>query len=87
MEDVYDTLRGIRNPDAAVKGVENMFTSGSECELLYDRMLGAYERLRNRLGVEDEDSDVETIISSLMAIERTISFKMYEYGAKLGMDG
>lgn len=49
-------------------------------------MEDAYDRLCSRLGVVDEDGDVETIISSLMGIERAISFKMYGYGAKFGME-
>ena len=86
MEDVYDTLCGLRRKDAGVEGVENLFAPGSECQRLYSRMLDAYDRLCSRLGVVDEDEDVETIISSLMGIEHAISFKMYEYGAKYGME-
>ena len=36
-------------------------------------------------GVENEDTDVETIISSLMDIERTVSIKMFEYGMRFAM--
>lgn len=85
-EDVYDTLRGLRLPGKEVEGVENLFVPGGECETHYARMLDAYERLRIRLGVEDKDPDVETIISSLMGIERELSFRMYEYGARFGME-
>ena len=86
MEDLYDTLRGLRSEGTGIPGVENLFVPGSECEQLYGRMLDAYERLRIRLGVEEEDADVEEIIYSLMGIERVISFAMFEYGAKYGMD-
>lgn len=86
VEDVYDTLRGFSIPQARVKGVENLFAPGEECEGLYGQMLDAYERLRNRLGVEDEDADVEVIISSLLRIEGIISRRMYHYGAQFGSD-
>ena len=69
-----------------MEGIENLYESGSECEGLYARMLEAYQRLCIRLGGEDEDADVEIIISSLRAIERVISFIMYEYGSRFGMD-
>ena len=69
-DEVYDTLRGIRIPGAEVEGVENLFALGTKCERLYGQMLDAYERLCVRLGVEEEDADVEIIISSLLGIER-----------------
>ena len=83
--EVYDTLRGDRQTGIGAAGVENLFAPGMECEKLYERMLAAYGRLCVRLGREDEDPDVEIIISALMGIERRISFRMYEYGAKFGI--
>mgnify|MGYP006955466334 FL=1 len=41
-------------------------------------MLDAYERLRERLGVTDEDEDVEIIIDSLLAIQRKLCREMFE---------
>lgn len=84
MEDVYDTLRGVLVPQARLEGVENAFAPGTDCAKRYGQMLDAYERLCNRLGVEEEDEDVEIIITSMMAIEREISQRMYLYGAKFG---
>ena len=66
IENIYDTLIGQMQEDYCVPGVENLFADGSECELAYDEMLGAYARLRDRLGVTDEDTDVEMIINSLL---------------------
>lgn len=86
VEDVYDTLRGVMILQGRIDGVENAFAPGGACDRLYAQMLDAYERLRNRLGVVDEDADVEIIISSLMRIEREISHRMYAYGAKFGME-
>ena len=50
-------------------------------ELAPDRlreMLDAYERLRDRLGVVDEDEDVEVVIDSLLDIQRQLCLKMFE---------
>lgn len=83
-EAVYDTLRGVRITGERVPGVENLFAPGTECERLYGQMLDAYQRLLLRLGAEDEDPDVEIVISSLMRIEGRVSRRMYEYGALFG---
>lgn len=85
VEDVYDTLLGIREPKAQVEGVDNLFEMGRDCDKLYSQMLDAYERLCIRLGVIDEDADVEVIISSLLRIQREVSIRMYEYGAQFGI--
>lgn len=82
VQEVYETLTGHILPLYAVPGVEDAFGEGSECMALYEQMLEAYERLRKRLGVINEDPDIEIIIDNLLRIERIISFKMYEYGAR-----
>ena len=83
-EEVYQTLVGQRTLCPGVPGVENAFEQGAYCMERYGDMLDAYQRLRTRLGVVDEDVDVEIIINALMDIERKLSMKMYEYGAKFG---
>lgn len=79
---VYDTLQG--NLLIPVPEVEDLFAAGKPCQRWYCDMLAAYMRLRDRLGVEDEDQDVETIINSLLSIQRELCGKMYEYGAAFG---
>ena len=86
MEAIYATLVGVMREEFRVPGVENLFTEGSECMNCYSQMLTAYERLCDRLGVVDEDKDVEVIIHSLMTIERKVSIKMFEYGMKFALD-
>ena len=72
---VYESLIGeLVDP---IKGVPNAFESGSDCEEQYREMLAAYERLRDRLGVVDEDADVEQIIDSLLSIQRTLCIEMF----------
>ena len=80
---VYETLTGHALPQHAIPGIENAFADGSECATLYDQVMDAYERLRERLGVSNEDPDVEIIIGNLMRIERLIACKMFCYGSML----
>ena len=86
IENIYYTLIGTMQEPFRVPGVENLFAEGGECMNRYSEMLGAYERLCNRLGVIDEDEDVEIIIDALMNIERKVSMKMFEYGMKYIMN-
>ncbi len=81
-EDVYFTLQG--ESCEPVPGVENAFADGSVCDRCYSEMLQAYARLRDRLGVQDEDTDVETIINSLRTITDELCYRMFAYGAQLG---
>ena len=82
-EKLYYTLIGQMQEEFCVPEVENLFAEGGECEQAYDEMLEAYGRLRERLGVVDEDRDVETIINSFLKIQRLVAIKMFEYGAKM----
>ena len=82
VEDVYNTIQGILIPQAQVQGVENLFAPGEKCAGYYEQMLDACQRLCHRLGVEDEDEDVEVIIWTLREMTWEISRKMYHYGAK-----
>ena len=79
-EDVYLTLCGEIHGEHAVPGVENAYADHSECDQLYAEMHDAYDRLRMRLGVIDEDDDVEIIIGNLLAIQSILCEKMYIYG-------
>jgi len=85
IEMVHDTLCGQLVDGVCVPGVENIFPNGSRCEDLYCSVYDAYQRLCQRLGTDGEDKDVETMINSLMEIEREISYHMYVYGAKFGL--
>lgn len=83
IENIYNTLIGVINEEYCVPGVENLFAEGGECDRAYEQMLEAYARLRDRLGVADEDADAEAIIDSLLKIQRLIAVKMFEYGRKM----
>jgi hypothetical protein len=74
----YYTLLGQYVSGSEMPGVENQFADGMECDILYGQMLEAYGRLRDRMGTEDEDPDVEIIISNLLRIQRLLCLKMFE---------
>ena len=79
---VYDSLQGLLMDEACVPGVQSVFEEGMPCQEKYTEMLSAYERLCRRLDAENEDRDVETIISSLMEISRILGYEMFRYGAE-----
>ena len=59
------------------------YIDGGECDRLYNEMSQAYERLRDRLGVVDEDTDVEIIINNLLRIQYILCEKMFRCGQSL----
>ncbi len=81
-EEVYFTLLG--EACEPVPGVENAFADGSVCDKCYSEMLDAYARIRDRLGAQEEDADVEIIINSLRRITDEMCYRMFYYGAQLG---
>ena len=83
-EEIYLTLCGEVHGQYAVPGVENAYYEGGECDRLYAEMSEAYERLRDRLGVIDEDPDAEIMINSLIRIQRILCQKMFFYGKTMG---
>ena len=79
-EDVYYSLLGEMEESSALPNVENAYISGGECDRLYIEIHLACRRLCNRLGVPDEDSDVELILGNFAAIQRILCEKMFGYG-------
>lgn len=80
-EDVYMTLNGFYVGRDAVPGVQNAFSVGSYCEQRYASLAEARDRLLVRLGVPEEDEDIEIILVESMRITDELCRKMYEYGA------
>lgn len=81
-EELYYSLIGeLIEP---IKSVPNAFADGEPCAQLYHEVQEAYRRLRERLDVEDEDEDVETIIDSLLMIQKHLCMEMFELGWKNG---
>lgn len=67
-----------------IQGVPNAFADGELCAQLYHDVQEAYQRLRERMDVEDEDEDIETIIDSLLMIQKHLCMEMFELGSKYG---
>jgi len=81
---VYETLTCHVAEAYRMQGVEDAFSHGSFCMEKYNEMRDAYDRLCERLGVVDEDEDVECIIQCYMAIQRELCKQMFFYGQKAG---
>lgn len=67
-----------------VQGVRNALGEGEKCAQLYTEVQEGYQRIRERLDIEDEDADVETIIDSLLMIQKELCMEMFELGHKYG---
>ena len=83
VEQIYLTLIGAYVPGAGIPGVENAFADGEPCLELYCTAYDAYQRLCDRLGVVDEDDDVEIIFDSFLSLCKILGTKMYHYGQQL----
>lgn len=78
-EMVYESLLGERL--SPVPGIANEFAPGSICDQHYENVQKAYQRLRIKLGIENEDRDIEIMLQELSSIQRILCLKMYRYGA------
>jgi len=84
---VYENLViGVRK-EYRMPSVEFAFKDGHICLEQYGKALAAYRRLCDRLGVEDEDDDVEDIFHTFSQIQREIAYRMFHYGAEFGLTG
>lgn len=79
---VYDTLCGNLEGTYAVPGVEVAFAPESQCLQLYEQLGEVRDRLRVRMGLPEEDGDVERIIQILESVQRILSLKMFYYGQR-----
>ena len=82
-EQVYNTLNGLNLPQWCVPGVVNAFANDQPCMQLYSEARDAYNRLCDRLGVKDEDEDIEIIFNSFLDMNKILCLKMFHYGATL----
>lgn len=83
-EEIYYTLLGEMDGRYVLPGVENAYAPDEECDRLYTEIIAARDRLRDRLGVSDEDPDLECILDNSLTIQRILCEKMFRYGQLLG---
>ena len=81
VDDIYETLIGVRAEEFQVPGVENAFWPGTYCAQRYAHLNLHRQRLWERLWGEDED--LEEILSAMESIQQELCFKMFEYGRTL----
>jgi len=82
-EKVYESMTCHVQESFRFPGVENAFAEDAYCMQRYWKMRDAYDRLCNRLGVIDEDEDVECIIQCYMDIQQELCHQMFKYGQLL----
>lgn len=79
---IYEQVCAGVLPEYQLPGVAFAFAPGSFCLQKYTQMLEAYARLCERLGVTDEDEDLECILSSLFEIQEELCCQMFLYGTQ-----
>ena len=79
-EQVYATLLKVLEKDAELPWVTPIFVPGHPCYESYCHMLAAYEHLRDRLDVKDEDPDAEEIVDCLLKHGKLLALEMFRYG-------
>lgn len=82
-EQVYLTLNGLLKEEYTLPEVENLFAPHEQGFALYSEVLDAYASICKRLGTGETDADVEIIINNLLSLCELVSYKMFDYGAKL----
>ncbi len=70
-DQIYYSLIGELEDDAALGWVPNAFTLGSLCDEAYTRILCARSRLLAKLGTE-EDPDLEQLFAEFSTIQRLL---------------
>ena len=79
-EQVYATLLKSLEEESELSWVTPIFVPGHPCFDAYCNMQAAYDRMRQRLGITDEDEDVERIIDSLLHHGKLLTLEMFRYG-------
>ncbi len=76
-EEIYETMLGIRIPEAQIPGVEDAFAEGELCDLAYGQMRKAYLRICARLGSGEEDADLDEMVFQMERIQEELCRRMY----------
>ena len=76
-EDIYETLIGLREPEAAAPGVECIALEGTPYANAWQELMDARMRLAKRFGIEFEDEDLERIMEAVAVIEREAALAVF----------
>ena len=79
-EQVYETLLNTLDADYMLPWVDPVFVPENPCYKAYSDMHQIYEKIRIRLGVTDEDLDIEKMIDCLLLHGRLLALEMFRYG-------
>lgn len=60
------------------------FDEGKPCDLLYQKVCEARERIAQRTGIDFEDRDLLAMVEGLEEIGKVLALKMFEYGVAYG---
>lgn len=82
---VYQTVIGELLPDFQINGIEDSFAPGGLCDQAYQEMRSSFDRILERLGVENEDQDLEIILNCMRTIQKEVAYQMYRYGVHFGI--
>lgn len=82
-EDIYETVNGMREKEYCVPWIEDAFAEGKVCDKRYEEMRQAYLRICDRLGVGDEDEDLNTIIRCMESIQKEIAKDIYKLSTQM----
>jgi len=77
---VFDSLMGFLRPEYALDWVKPIFVPGHPCYDSHEEMREAYDHLLDRLGLQDEDEDVEIMLSCLSDHTRILALEMFQCG-------
>ena len=77
---VYSSLLDELVPEYQLPWVQPIFIPRHPCYEEYAKMHEVYMHLRERLGVEEEDEEVERIIDALLAHGKILALEMFRYG-------
>ena len=73
---IYESMLGLLTEEYALPDVNNAFVPGSYCDRQYTRMRDAYERICQRLQVE-EDRDLDVMVEAMEKIQKELCRRFY----------
>ncbi len=71
-DEIYYSLIGELTEEAALSWVPNAFAPGGACDAAYHRLIGARNRILQKLG-SDEDADLEQMLTEMDTISTLFS--------------